>query len=117
MTNNLSTYTKENRGRVLLLFLLFLLALYELYSAGLPGMAVVCLIPLIIAGGYFAFQYKMALFWLIFLINYIIMGLNRYFILPLPITAFTIFPQIILTMVCILDIREHFDYRIYKIYH
>lgn len=106
MTNNLSTYTKENRGRVLLLFLLFLLSLYELYSAGLPGMAVVCLIPLIIAGGYFAFQYKMALFWLIFLINYIIMGLNRYFILPLPITAFTIFPQIILTMVCILDIRE-----------
>jgi len=106
MTNSLSTYTKENRGRVLILFLLFLLSLYELDSAGLPGMAIVCIIPMMIVGVYFAFRNEMILFWLIFFINYFIMGLNRYFTLPLPITAFTILPQIILTMVCIIDIRK-----------
>ena len=106
MTNSLSTYTKENRGRVLILFLLFLLSLYELDSAGLPGMAIVCIIPMMIVGVYVAFRNEMILFWLLFFINYFIMGLNRYFALPLPITAFTILPQIILTMVCIIDIRK-----------
>ena len=106
MTNSLSTYAKDNRGRVILLFLLFLMALYEFYSVGLSGMAVVCMIPLLIAGIYFAFEHKMTLFWLIFIINYIIMGLNRYIELPLPITAVTILPQSILLMACIIDIRD-----------
>lgn len=103
MTNSLSTYTKENRGRVLILFLLFLLSLYELYSFGLPGMVVVCMIPILIAGAYYAFLYKMMMFWLIFILNYIIMGLNRYIALPLPVYAFTFLPQILLSMVCIID--------------
>lgn len=106
MTNSLSTYTKENRGRVLILFLLFLVALYELYSSGLSGMAVVCIIPLLIAGVYFAFQFKMMVFWFVFIIHFTIMGINRYYPLPFQITAFTILPQILLFMVCIFDIRE-----------
>ena len=103
MTNSLPTYTKENRGRVLILFLLFLLSLYELSSAGLPGMVVVCMIPILIAGVYYAFHNKMMAFWLIFILNYVIMGLNRYFALPLPVYAFTFLPQILLSMVCIID--------------
>lgn len=107
MTKSFSTYTKENRGRVLILFLLFLLALFELYSVGITGMAAVCMVPVLIAGIYFAFQFKMMVFWFIFFINFTIMGLNRYFTLPIQISALTILPQIVLFMVCIFDIREN----------
>lgn len=107
MTNRFTTYSRENGGRVLLLFLLFLIALYEFYSMGIVGMALVCMIPLMIAGLYFTFQQKMAIFWFIFIMNYIIMGLTRYYNLHVPVTALTIMPQLLLIMVCIFDIREH----------
>ena len=47
MANALKTYTKENGGRVSLLFLLFLLAIYEFITAGFSAFAVVCLTPLL----------------------------------------------------------------------
>ena len=73
---------------------------------GIMGMALVCMIPVLIAGLYFSFQYKMAIFWYIFIMNYIVMGLTRYYSIPIPVTALTIMPQIFLIMVCIFDIRE-----------
>lgn len=48
----------------------------------------------------------MELFWATFIANYIIMGLYRYISIPIPVTAFTIIPQIIIIMICIIDIRE-----------
>ena len=108
MIRELTKY-KENGGRVILLLLLFLLSLYQLYTMGIVGMALVCCIPLLILGLYFVFQYKMATFWAIFIINYLIMGLIRYYSLPIPVTALTIFPQILLLMVCLFDIRFFSD--------
>ena len=105
MTMDYTRYTKENGGRVIVLLLLFLLSLYQLHSMGLVGMALICSLPLIILGLYIIFQYKMASFWTIFIINYLIMGLNRYYSIPIPVTGITIFPQILLLMVCIFDIR------------
>lgn len=108
MINRISSYSKENGGRVLVLFLLFLLALYQLYSSGINGMVVICLIPLLILGLFFFFQHKMTLFWIIFVINYIIMGINRYFNVPVPITTLTITPQILLIILYVFDIRYNY---------
>lgn len=109
MTNNLSTYAKDNRGRVFVLFLLFLLSLYELYTAGIASMGIVCMIPIMIVGLCLSFQYKMAVFWFIFFINYTILGIGRYYSLPVPVTTVTILPQILLSMICIYDIREKYN--------
>ena len=107
MTNHdVITYSRENGGRVLVLFLLFLLALYELISTGLPAMAIVSIIPLLIAGVYFVFQYKMTVFWFLFFANYLIMGINRYFQIPVPITTLTLLPEIMLLITLVIDIRQ-----------
>ena len=98
-------YTKENGGRVIVLLLLFLLSLYQLHSMGLVGMALVCSLPILFVGLLLVFQYKMASLWTIFIINYIVMGFTRYYPIPVPVTGLTLFPQILLLMVCIFDIR------------
>ena len=105
LSNKLPDVKSLSGGRVTLLFLLFLLSLFEFYLMGIVGMALICVIPLIIAGIYFSFQHKMAIFWLIFIINYTIMGISRYFVIPIPLTTTTILPQIFLLFVCLLDIR------------
>lgn len=105
--SNLTTYSRESGGRVLVLFLLFLLALYEFYSMGITGMALVCMIPLLVVGVYIAFQFKMTIFWFIFVVNYIIMGMGRYYPLPVPTTVLTITPQILLLMVAVIDTRQN----------
>lgn len=104
--SHLTTYSRENGGRVLVLFLLFLLALYEFYSMGIMGMALVCTIPLLVVGVYVAFQFKMPIFWFIFVVNYIIMGVGRYYSIPVPITVLTIIPQILLLIVAVIDTRQ-----------
>jgi len=79
-------YIHENGGRVLLLFLLFLLAIYNLYSAGITGFALICCIPLIPVIIFFGFHHKMIMFWILFLVNYFIMGSLLYINLPCPIS-------------------------------
>jgi len=79
-------YLHENGGRVLILFLLFLLAIYNLYSAGITGFALICCIPLIPVIIFFGFHHKMIMFWILFSINYFIMGSLLYINLPCPIS-------------------------------
>ena len=71
-SNRLSEYAGENGGRVLLLFLLFLLAIYEFIHAGYSTFTIVCLSPALIIAVYVLFKWKMAAFWALILINYII---------------------------------------------
>jgi multidrug efflux pump subunit AcrB len=59
MTNNYITYSRENGGRVLLLFLLFLLAIYQFITAGFNSFAIVCIIPLLIFGAITVFKWRM----------------------------------------------------------
>lgn len=106
-SNRISEYAHENGGRILVLFLLFLFALYELSTMGIVGMALVCMIPMLIIGITITFKYKLKFFWFIFITNYIIMGVNRYYSIPIPITGLTIFPQIALLMACLFDIRSN----------
>ena len=107
MTESFKTYSRENGGRVLLLFLLFLLALYQLTHSGFPAFAVVCLIPLLIVAVYCAFRWKMLTFWILFFINYLIQMKDISASLPLPMSLPNEMLQIILLAIAIVDTREN----------
>ena len=111
MTNSYITYSRENGGRVLLLFLLFLLALYQLTHAGFSSFAVVCLIPCLVIAVYCAFRWRMLTFWMLIFVNYFIQMKNINESLPLPVSIPNEILQIILLAVAIIDAREnpHFE--------
>jgi hypothetical protein len=96
-------YAKENGGRVSILFLLFLLAIYEYYAMGVVGYALVCLIPAMIIGIILAYKHTGTFFWVIFTINYFIMGIARYVNIPIQLSAITLGPQLALLMVMIFN--------------
>ncbi len=66
------SYAREHGGRVVVLFLLFLLALYNFYSSGFNAFAIVCMLPLGAIVFVTTFQFRMFLFWVLILINYLI---------------------------------------------
>ena len=105
------TYSRNNGGRVLLLFLLFLLALYQLTHTGFSAFAVVCLSPLLVLGVYCAFRWRMLTFWVLIFINYFIQMKDISESLPLPMSLPNEMLQIILLAIAIVDAREnpHFE--------
>ena len=111
MTDTFKTYSRENGGRVLLLFLLFLLALYQLTHSGFSSFAIVCLIPLLVVGVYCAFKWKMLTFWILIVINYFIQMKDVTEHLPVPISLPNEMLEIILFAIAIIDAREnsHFE--------
>lgn len=111
MTNNLSTYTRENGGRVLLLFLLFLIALYQLYTSGFGLFATICFLPCIVIFIYIAFKWKMFSFWVLITINYFIQMKNISTMLPLPMSLPNEIMELILIAIALIDIRQtaHFE--------
>jgi len=105
MTNSITTYTRENGGRVILLFLLFLLAIYQLATAGLPAFALICLIPIVILFVYFIFRWKMLAFWMLVFINYFIQ--MKGFPLPsIPMSLPCEMLQLLLLAIAIIDARQ-----------
>ena len=111
MTDTFKTYSRENGGRVLLLFLLFLLALYQLTHAGFSSFAVVCLIPLLVLAVYCAFRWKMLTFWILIFVNYFIQMKDVAAASPFPTSLPNEMLQIILLAIAIIDAREnpHFE--------
>ena len=111
MTSTFMTYSRENGGRVLLLFLLFLLALYQLTHAGFPAFAIVCILPLLIVAVYCALRWKMLTFWILIFVNYFLQMKDVATNLPLPISLPNEMLQIILLAIAIIDVREnpHFE--------
>ena len=109
MLNNISTYSRENGGRVLLLFLLFLLAIYQLTHAGFNSFATICLLPLLVLFIYVAFRYRMFCFWVLIIINYLIQ--MKDFPLPVPMSLPNEMLQLILLAIAIIDARQspHFE--------
>jgi hypothetical protein len=110
MTNTaFKTYTQENGGRVILLLLLFSLALYQLMASGITGFAIICFIPVLILFVYFAFRYKMFVFWILCLINYFLF-MRDSLLPPLPMSLYNETLEIILLAIAIIDIKDsHFD--------
>lgn len=109
MTNTaFKTYTQENGGRVLLLLLLFSLALYQLTTSGIPGLALVCVIPALVIFVYLAFKYRLFVFWILCVVNYIIHF--RGFDIPFPMSLPNEMLEIILLAIALIDIKDsHFE--------
>lgn len=110
MTKDYLTYSRENGGRVLLLFLLFLLSLYSLINSGINGMAMYLALPISILFVYLAFSFKMFAFWLLFLINYFVMFLSKEGKMPIPASLPNELIELVLIAIAIIDLREsHFE--------
>ena len=109
MTKEYITYSRENGGRVLLLFLLFSLALYEFISAGFSNFVIICLLPFIALYIYVAFRWRMFTFWSLIIINYFLQ--MKDLVLPIPVSLPNEMLQLILLAIAIIDARQtaHFD--------
>ena len=109
MTNNYITYSRENGGRVILLFLLFLLAIYEFITAGFQAFAIVCILPFIILFVYVAFRWKMFTFWTFIIVNYLLS--MKDISLPIPASLPNEMFELTLIAIAIIDAREnpHFE--------
>ena len=108
MIKDFATYKQETGGRALLLFLLFGLAIYQFINAGFSAFAIICALPLIIPAIYVAFKYPMAVFWLLFLYDYFVFGLQRNHLMPdnIPISLASDGLEILLLIVAIMDARR-----------
>ena len=108
MTNHVVAYSRENGGRVFILFLLFFLALYQLAIAGFSTFAIVCLIPLIIPAIYAAFRWQMATFWALIFINYFVQFLGKLRMLPdgIPMSLYNELLELLLIGIAIIDLRQ-----------
>ena len=109
MTNHVVAYSRENGGRVIILFLLFFLAMYQLITAGFPTFAIICFLPFIVLFIYLTFKGRMFAFWLLIVVNYFV----QFMVIPKPVP--TSLPnellQLLLLGVAIIDARQtpHFD--------
>ena len=111
MTSTFMTYSRENGGRVLLLFLLFLLAIYQLVHAGFSLFATICLSPLLVLGIYILFSWRMTAFWALFIINYFLQMHDSPLSNWLPMSLWNEMLEIILLAIAIVDSRAnpHFE--------
>ena len=109
MTNHVVAYSRENGGRVLLLFLLFFLAMYQFVTAGFPAFAIICILPFFVLFGYLTFKYRMFAFWTLIIVNYFL----QFKVIPLsiPMSLPNEMLQILLLSIAIIDARQtpHFE--------
>ena len=109
MTNHVVAYSRENGGRVLLLFLLFFLAMYQFVTAGFPAFAIICILPFFVLFGYLTFKYRMFAFWILIIVNYFL----QFKVIPLsiPMSLPNEMLQILLLSIAIIDARQtpHFE--------
>ncbi len=98
-----STYAKENGGRVSLLFLLFLLAIYELVTAGFPVFAIILSIPILFFAIIVVFRKGMITFWMLIVINYILMWHSSPLPSGIPISLYNELFELTLIALAIID--------------
>ena len=111
-SNRFSEYTHENGGRVLLLFLLFLLAIYEYLHSGYSTFVIICVSPLLIIAVYTLFKWRMAAFWALIVINYIVqMKDSPTHSINLPTSLWDEMLELILIGIAIIDAHQnaHFE--------
>ena len=109
MINHAVAYSRENGGRVIILFLLFFLAMYQLITAGFPTFAIICFLPFIVLFIYLTFKGRMFAVWLLIVVNYFV----QFMVIPKPVP--TSLPnellQLLLLGIAIIDARQtpHFE--------
>ena len=113
MTNHVVAYSRENGGREFILILLFFLAMYQFVTAGLPALAIICFIPLIIPAIYVAFRWQMLTFWVLIFINYFVQFFGKLQMLPngIPMSLYNELLELMLIGIAIIDLRKfpHFE--------
>ena len=108
MDNNKTVYSRGNGGRAILLFLLFSIAILNFLSSGYSAFVAVMCIPAIALVGYFLFSRKMAMFYTLFIVNTIIMFIERHFNLPVPVSLINeLFELMLIGMVLVDHWRFH----------
>lgn len=110
MQNPIKTYNIDNNGRVLLLFLLFSLAIYQFIHAGFSSFTIVCLSPLLIIGVYTLFHWRMAAFWALVVINYILQMHDSPMPSGIPMSLWNEMLEITLLAIAIIDISKETDF-------
>ena len=106
MLNSFSTYSRENGGRVILLFLLFLLAIYEFNHAGFNSFAIICISPALILVVYLLFKWRMAAFWMLIFVNYFVQMKDSPLPSGVPMSLWDEMFELTLIAVAIFDLRE-----------
>ena len=113
MNKGFVTYTQENRGRALLLFLLFGLAIYQFVNAGFSAFAMICMSPFLVLAVYAAFTWRMSGFWALIVVNYFIQCLNKNQMIPqgIPVSMCNELLELMLLAIAIVDARQtpHFE--------
>ena len=108
MDNNKTVYSRGNGGRAILLFLLFSIAILNFLSSEYSAFVAVMCIPAIALVGYFLFSRKMAMFYTLFIVNTIIMFIERHFHLPVPVSLINeLFELMLIGMVLVDHWRFH----------
>ena len=110
-SNRISEYTHENGGRVIILLLLFLLAIYEFLHSGYNTFLIICIAPFFIIAIYSSFRWKMAAFWALILINYIVQMKDNHLPGGVPMSLWDEMLELTLITIAIVDGRQkaHFD--------
>ena len=112
--NGNTSLSRTGGGKVLILLLLFALALFNFKSAGITGLMLVCMVPLVVLLIMLTLRYKMFLFTVLMVVNYYIMFLAREGFLFLPISLHTEVIELALITVAIIDAREGKGENIYN---
>lgn len=110
-SNRISEYAHENGGRVIILLLLFLLLLYEFLHSGYNTFAIICLSPLLIVIVYASFRWKMAAFWGLIIVNYILQMKDSYLPSGVPMSLWDEILELMIIIMTIVDARHkpHFN--------
>lgn len=105
-SNSISEYSRENGGRVLILFILFLLAIYSFINSGFGAFTVVCCIPILVLIILAVFRYRMLCFWVLVVTNYFLQWHGLKLPSGIPISMYNEMLEIILLALIIIDAKD-----------
>lgn len=106
ITSRILPQTEGMGGRVFVIFLLFLLGLFLFARMGTMGLAAIVVIPVAILLMYVSYKFSMLGFWGLFITNYFIMGLGRYFYIPVQITLIMELFEVLVLISILLDYKN-----------
>ena len=106
MTNHVVAYSRENGGRVLILFLLFLLAIYSFINSGFGVFAGVCCIPILVLIILAAFRNRMLCFWGLVVINYFLQWHALKLPAGIPMSMYNEMLEVVLLALVVIDAKD-----------
>lgn len=106
MIKEFASSTRENGGRVAILFLLFLLALWQFYSSGFSAFAIICALPIVALAAIVTFRYQMVSFWALIVINYLVMWHGAPLPSGIPSSLYNEMLELLLIAFAIFNVNE-----------